>query len=344
MPWCYSPHDLTPCSGLALMSDGVALEDTTRILLVWEEPRQKQTLIEILSMAGAQVEVCRRESDGAYAVPDFSFPLVVLGYDRHKDAAHRFLSRLWTLPAPPCTLIISASGAKQDLTDLLGCQVLTNLITNATDVRATDLVVTAQKILRNDIFGIDKYFTATSPPLTEVVRGSADKDHIVGLLDPYLREIGCNKRLAELAKSVADELVTNAVYNAPADPSGRPKYTTRPRTEPVTLARGEEAHFRCASDGQTLAVSVEDPFGRLQRITTLSYLRKCLLPKVAQINNKQGGAGMGLYYIYESLNNLIINVAPGRRTEIIGLIDISGSFKDFSDRPKALHLFREADR
>ncbi|MBI3178872.1 MAG: hypothetical protein HYZ27_04385 [Deltaproteobacteria bacterium] len=323
------------------MASGVASPDAKRTLLVWEEPRQAQALVEILSMAGGEVDVCRRESDGAYAVPDRSYRLVVLGYGAHKDAAHRFLSRLWMLPEPPCTLVITASHDKQDLLDLLAAQVLTNLITNARDVRDTDLVVATQKILRNDIFGIDKYLTATTPPIEEVIRGSQDKDRIVESLDPYLQRIGCSRRLGELAKSVADELVMNAVYNAPADQSGKPKYTTRPRNEPVTLERGEEARFSCASDGQTLAVAVADPFGRLQRITMLSYLRKCLLPKGAHVDNKQGGAGMGLYYIYESLNNLIINVAPGRRTEIIGLIDISGSYRAFSERPKALHVFHE---
>ena len=58
-----------------------------------------------------------------------------------------------------------------------------------------------------------------------------------------------------------------------------------------------------------------------------------------QIDQKDGGAGLGLYYIFESLNHLIVNVAPNRRTEMIGLMDISGTFRDFAERPKSLNVF-----
>jgi hypothetical protein len=48
---------------------------------------------------------------------------------------------------------------------------------------------------------------------------------------------------------------------------------------------------------------------------------------------------LGLYYIFESLNSFIVNVAKGKRTEMIGLIDLCGSYREFSKRTRSLHLF-----
>ena len=86
-------------------------------------------------------------------------------------------------------------------------------------------------------------------------------------------------------------------------------------------------------------MSIEDNFGRLERSTVLSYLRRCFIKGADQIDQKEGGAGLGLYYIFESLNHLIINVASNERTEMIGLMDISGSYREFAERPKSLNIF-----
>ncbi len=155
----------------------------------------------------------------------------------------------------------------------------------------------------------------------------------------YLDRLGANKRLSGLAHSVAEELISNAVYNAPADELGQAKYAARSRTEAVQLLPGEYVELSFATDGQLLAICVADSFGRLETLTVRQYLRKCFMQGDNQIDNKQGGAGLGLYYIFQSLNHFIINVSPGKRTELIGLMDISGTFKDFAKQAKSLHLF-----
>jgi hypothetical protein len=68
-------------------------------------------------------------------------------------------------------------------------------------------------------------------------------------------------------------------------------------------------------------------------------MRKCFAGGPNQVDTKLRGGGLGLYYAFQSLNHLILNVAPGRRTEIIGLLDISGTFRDYALQPKSFNVF-----
>ena len=74
---------------------------------------------------------------------------------------------------------------------------------------------------------------------------------------------------------VVDEMVTNALYDAPIDREGRPRFAHLPRTEPVRLERGEEIHIQFCSDAQLLGVAVSDPFGALSKQVSLDYLSRC---------------------------------------------------------------------
>lgn len=87
------------------------------------------------------------------------------------------------------------------------------------------------------------------------------------------------------------------------------------------------------------AISITDPFGGLTSEQFRRYIGKGLRRGADQIDDKAGGAGLGLYFLFERLNSLVLNVAPGRCTELIGLIDITGSFRAAVAAPKSLNVF-----
>ena len=57
------------------------------------------------------------------------------------------------------------------------------------------------------------------------------------------------------------------------------------------------------------------------------------------IDTKKGGAGLGLFKILYSSHALICNVDPGRKTEVIALIDIQHQVRDFSKMARSVHYF-----
>ena len=140
---------------------------------------------------------------------------------------------------------------------------------------------------------------------------------------------------------MVDEFTSNALYNAPLDASGCRRFAHLPRTQEVVLDEDEAVEVSFVSDGSRIGISVADPFGSLQVETVQAYLSRCLRRGDDQINNKDGGAGLGLYCSLESLSHLIINIKKNYRTELIGLLDVSGTHRDFASRGKSFSIFMD---
>src|SRR5262249_2208896 len=150
----------------------------------------------------------------------------------------------------------------------------------------------------------------------------------------FAGQTGIQSRLVELFCVVAEELITNALYDAPVDAARRHRFAHLPRTEAVALGKDEGISVSLCCDGRRLGIAVADPFGSLTPSKVLEYLSKCFQRGERQVDRKEGGAGLGLYYTLESLSHFIINIQPGRRTETIGLLDIRVSYKDFVTQNK----------
>jgi hypothetical protein len=228
---------------------------------------------------------------------------------------------------------------RAELADLLGRHCVANLIAQANCDDSDELLVTLQKILRNDIFGIEKYFPWGSHTVTSVFRSSAERMQTLEAVGEFATCAGVIPRLGEQLGMVAEELTTNALYDAPVDAARTSRYAHLSRSEPITLLDDERIELKLCSDGRRVGISVSDPFGSLTRERVLDYLVKAYRMGADQIDEKQGGAGLGLYFAFTSLTHFIVNLHRHKRTEFIGLLDVRGTYKDFANRGKSLNIF-----
>lgn len=236
-------------------------------------------------------------------------------------------------------LVVSEGDCKKDFPLLFGRRTLTNLLARNERVDAQELIVTVRKLLRHDIFGLAKYFAwGVDLRGTQFVASTA-KQSVVSEIESFASALGVHPRLVSQFCGVADEFITNAVYNAPVDSQGASRFRHFSRSTPVTLEPSEQVEVRYCCDGQRLGLSVSDPFGSLTQDRLLDYLSKCFRRGPDQVDSKEGGAGLGFYYIFESLTQFVVNISPGKRTEMIGIMDVSGSFKNFASRSKSFNIF-----
>jgi len=238
-------------------------------------------------------------------------------------------------------LLYSSRSNRGEFADLFGRFGLMNLLAKSPEVDGAELLVTMQKLLRNDVFGLHKYFPWGVPTQRFTVRRASLREQTIDSVCAFGADVKAPRRLVELYRTVADELITNAIYNAPVDANGHALYGHLPRTEEVELAADQEIKVTTCCDGQKLGISVEDPFGSIQQGQVLDYLSKCFRKGTDQVDTKEGGAGLGLYYVFESLSHFVVNLAPGKRTEMLGLLDIRGSYRDFTSKPKSFNIFVE---
>jgi len=203
-----------------------------------------------------------------------------------------------------------------------------------------ELTVTLAKLVRGDHFGLEKYLLWGGDANRLVVRDSRDKGQYVREVSALAIRLGCSERVVELVETVVDELCTNAIFNAPRDARGQPRYAHLNRREAVALEDRELAELTYAFDGSYFGVAQRDPFGALTRETVVTYLDRCL-KRTPDQQPGAGGAGMGLFRVYGALSKVIFNIRPGELTEVIGLIDLRQSIKRFKLQPKSLHFFVE---
>ncbi len=240
-------------------------------------------------------------------------------------------------------LLYSSNCIRDQFSDLFGQRGLANLLAKNPDVDGAELLVTVQKILLNDIFGLDKYFPWGTPHHRTVISRASERPSVLEEVRTFAASVKIQNRLIELFVTVTDELLTNAVFNAPTDANGAPRFAHLPRTEEVVLGEGESIIVDLCSDGRRLGISVTDPFGSLSPDRVLNYLAKCFRKGQDQVDAKDGGAGLGLYYTFEALSQFVVNIAPERRTEVIGILDVRGTYRDFAQRAKSFNIFVEEE-
>jgi hypothetical protein len=202
-----------------------------------------------------------------------------------------------------------------------------------------NIATTIRKLSSGDIFGMEKYLNWGTAVTEHVVKGSAERAGLIEQFETYLESVGVRGPLKRKCGKVAEELLMNAIYDAPHDDQGKSLYNHLERTVELELKPEEYATFRYACDGTFIAVSVVDRFGALTRKTIIDYLARCFDPEhsTADIEGK-GGGGNGLFQIIQSSSLTAFNVRPKSQTEVIALLNINIQLEKFSTHP-SFHYF-----
>jgi hypothetical protein len=322
----------------AVDSAAEAVAVAPSLLLVDGDPKHMKKFSRILTRIAAQPDTCASLSE---LEGQSEHALVVINYDSLSDEDKKSIGSVVRGKSRGSRiLLLSDAKIRQDFIPLFGTRTLTNLLARRDDdLDIDELIVTLQKILQHDIFGIEKYFVWGVTSTSTTITSSRDKTRVLAMVEEYAGAIGVHPRLASLFTTVADEFVSNAIYNAPIGTDGKSRFAHVPRTQNVSLDPGESVTVKFCCDGRRLGISTTDPFGSISQETILDYLAKCFRKAEDQIDQKSGGAGLGFYQIFDALSHFVVNISPGKRTEMIGLIDIRGSYKDFAVMGKSFNIF-----
>ncbi|GAC1569966.1 MAG: hypothetical protein NVS3B20_01300 [Polyangiales bacterium] len=303
------------------------------------EPQQTEVLAiaKVLTSNVANVSVI----SSVDALPkDNSWDLVVADYDLLDDENRKKLVAACRHRSARGNLLIYSNQLDGNyLTTVFGDLGLTNLLSKNPKVDAEELLITIQKLLLKDIFGIEKYFPWGTQTSSVSISSSEELNDVLSAARAFAASVAINSRLVFKFATATEELVLNALYNAPVDAAKERRFASFSRSQKIQLGPQEVIDVCFASDGRRLGVSVRDPFGSLTVEAVLSYLSKCFRRGEDQVETKAGGAGLGLYFAFESLSHLIINLREGSLTETIGLMDIRGTHRDFLERSKSFNIF-----
>jgi hypothetical protein len=323
------------------MNTAPASLQTTRITVIEPDKRHQQSLGRVLKAIADEVVLTDDFSDPALLS---EADLAVINYDNLAPSATPLLAGEQATPGkrrPHILLYSSKLGNYQTVFEHLQPPRLTNVLANNQGVDGVELLVTAQKILRQDIFGIEKYFCWGVKSLRIPIVKSSQKDDLVDQARQYASNFGINPHLISLYCMAVEEFVSNALYAAPQNEQGQPRYAHLPRTAAITLDPSERVQVTLCCDGSTLGVAITDPFGALTAEQTLASMARYFRDGQAKVNYDTPGAGIGFLVSYDSVSRFVINLSPGKRTEVIGLLDVRKGYRHFSSQSKSFHIFVE---
>jgi hypothetical protein len=169
------------------------------------------------------------------------------------------------------------------------------------------------------------------------VRDTNALELAVAKTEKFIASLDVPKWITDALSELTHELLMNAVYDAPADSSGRPKFA-HDRKQRVELPPEEAATLRVGCDGVLVCIQVVDPFGRLQREHVVDGLLRGL--QTGELDEKGGGAGLGMAVCHNSTVAMIYDIIPGRQTEVTGFFDLDVNRRDFRTAAKSLHYFQ----
>jgi hypothetical protein len=186
-------------------------------------------------------------------------------------------------------------------------------------VDCSDLAPVVHKLETGQIFGLERYLPAHAEVSYRRLDSFATRCGLLDEIEQQLRAKRVRGSLRRAAVQVTEELVMNAMYQAPLNERGErifesisPKSRIRRRTpRPVSV--------RFAVVDKSFYVSVRDRFGSFQRDDLARYLLRCATEEV-QIEDKQLGAGLGLYLVTSRANHFVVNILPGAVSEFICVI------------------------
>lgn len=322
----------------------IGAETRLRICVVDSDSASRMRMLQALGGIAANVSAYRELSDlDGERVAHPKKELLLVNHDSLSSEQRAQLKGRLKDSSSRCVVCAVETGGAE-LAELCEVGGVANIVASSPTIDATELRVTIEKLLDGRVFGIDKYFAAGVATQRLTLHKSEDRGPLLDSIENFARDCVRDKRRANLFTALADELVTNAIYNAPVFTSGERRFSHFPRTRPVTLAREEGLEITWLCDGATLGLSVADPFGSLDLQQIRSYMATYFRTDQRPARRDTAGAGLGLYQAFAAVNKFVCNVQPGERTEMIGLMSTRGTFRDFRSLAKSFHVFVGGDR
>jgi hypothetical protein len=172
-----------------------------------------------------------------------------------------------------------------------------------------------------------------------IVQSSDDKEAALEAVMDLAAALDLSDEKKRRIEVATEELLLNAIYDAPRDAAGKTRYAGIDRRTPVSLGSAEQVKLRYGCDGRNFVVSVADRFGAIERGNIVRSVGKLLDPKGARPSPGVSGAGLGLMLTYTAASQLIAHAQPGRFTEMTAVMHVSGSNRTALARGSALHLY-----
>jgi hypothetical protein len=285
-----------------------------RVLAISSDLDQLRRIVASLERAGAEVDAVRTADAIATEVIPHRY-VFFAATDGNVSALEALVPKL---REKAHVTIVTPQAKLADLTSYLRDERVNHVVVG--DELDNGVFVTAQKLLTGDIFGLEKYLPPGTPVHYARLRDFEGRGRAIQTVLDFAEQAKMRRQVRNAIGSVCEELLMNALYDAPVDEAGNPMFADVDPHDRKDTRSPRPVSIRYAATDDLFAVAVRDRFGRLAKNTILSYIEKCL-HSPNQIDRKTYGAGLGLYLVANAAATYVVNVAYGIATEVVCTFD-----------------------
>jgi hypothetical protein len=161
---------------------------------------------------------------------------------------------------------------------------------------------------------------------------SSQKHNAIEAVKAYLLAAKFQSRMATVVANAVDELLMNAMFDAPVDNLGRPTLSSTPRNTVLKLEEQSSVEMHVGYDGQYVAISAVDSYGSLDKVKLFTHISKIYTQEEYKIKTSVAGAGIGLATVFRSGGSFFFVSESRLRTEVVVFFRKADNFRNFKDQ------------
>jgi CheY-like chemotaxis protein len=185
-------------------------------------------------------------------------------------------------------------------------------------------------------FGLKQLLKDGAKVQTIKLQITTQKQDAVEAIKNYLLAAKFQSRMATVIANAVDELLMNAMFDAPTDELGRALFNSTARTASIKLEGRHNVEMHVGYDGRYVAITAIDHFGSLDKAKLLTHISKLYTEEEYKVRTSIAGAGIGLATVFRSGGSFFFVSESRARTEVTVFFKRTDNFREFKDQFKFL--------
>lgn len=180
-------------------------------------------------------------------------------------------------------------------------------------------------------FGLQSLFGEAVQVDSVKFNESIERGFVAQALSQQLTLLGYNELIIPAVSTAVDELLMNAIFDAPVDENGKQIYARQSRNINIKLVGKQNIEMQVGGFGDFIGVTVVDHFGSLDSAAVKQHIAKSFNGRQDDERDESlAGAGLGLSLILKRGGSLLYIYKPGERTDATVFFRRSERLKEFN--------------
>ena len=181
-------------------------------------------------------------------------------------------------------------------------------------------------------FGLERFLAPGTKIQVVKLENSTKKRSAVEAVKSYLVAAHFQSRMATVIANAVDELLMNAIFDAPTDGLGRPTLGATLRSTSMALEGRHAVELHVGFDGNIVGLTAVDLFGSLDKRKLLSHISMKYTKEEYKIKSSTASAGLGLATVFHTGGSFFFASESRVRTEVTVFFAKTENFRAFKDQ------------